>query len=355
MASELKHATPCRPEVRSSVYRERDVPFHPYFTCDDGLAYCSDLEGLMRKIRVEYVPADWRLFIDASCTSLKAVLLHNGNLLAPIPLAYARKMSETRESMRRVLDVIGYAIHRWKVCADFKVIGLLLGMKDGYPTYPCIWCLWDSRDRARHYAPEACPPRERVQLEYSQVDLPLISSEDVLVPPLHVKLGLASSLLRTIARTNPGALAALKRLFDRLSEQKLANGVLNGPQIRNLMEHPDGFRRELSDEQKAAFDAFCEITTNFLGNERAEDYPALVRRLVRAYQAAGVNMSLKIHVLAAHLDRFPPNCGAYSDEHGEHFHQTLAVFEGRWSGKKKFYDHMLADYMWCKYHRRLED
>jgi len=324
-ASRLKRGTQCSPEVRSSFYRDRDVSFRPYFKCEEELAYCFDLNGLMALIRIDYVPADWRLFIDASSTSLKAVLLHNGNLLAPIPLAYSSKTEETRDSMRRILKAIKYNTHRWKVCADFKVINLLLGLLGGYPKFPCIWCLWDSRVRMRHYAPEACPPRDCTRLDYSQVDLPLISPEDVLVPPLHVKLGLSRSLLKTIVQANPRALAVLKRLFDRLSEQKLANGVLNGPQIRDLMQHPDDFRRELSNEQRAAFDAFCGVTTNFLGNERAEDYPALVRRLLRAYRAAGVNMSLKIHVLAAHPDRFPPNCGAYSDEHGERFHQTLAV------------------------------
>jgi hypothetical protein len=52
------------------------------------------------------------------------------------------------------------------------------------------------------------------------------------------------------------------------------------------------------------------------------------------YKAMGSNMSLKVHFLNSHLDFFPENLGAVSDEHGERFHQ------GKWSLS------ILADYCW---------
>ena len=45
------------------------------------------------------------------------------------------------------------------------------------------------------------------------------------------------------------------------------------------------------------------------------------------------NMSLKIHFLHSHLDFFPKNVGAVSDEHGERFHQEISVMERRYQGK----------------------
>ena len=54
-------------------------------------------------------------------------------------------------------------------------------------------------------------------------------------------------------------------------------------------------------------------------------------------------MSLKIYFLHSHLNFFPENLGAVSDEHGERFHQDLAKFEQRYRGKMP---HMLADYCW---------
>jgi len=60
----------------------------------------------------------------------------------------------------------------------------------------------------------------------------------------------------------------------------------------------------------------------------------------------GVNMSLKIH-LDAHLECFPENCGAFSDEHGERFHQEMASMEIRFKGKKgKNIAGLLAEYCW---------
>lgn len=55
-------------------------------------------------------------------------------------------------------------------------------------------------------------------------------------------------------------------------------------------------------------------------------------------------MSLKIHFLDSHLDFFPENLGALSDEHGERFHQQLKSMEHRYQG---FWDErMMGDYIW---------
>ena len=45
----------------------------------------------------------------------------------------------------------------------------------------------------------------------------------------------------------------------------------------------------------------------------------------------GVNVSLKLHFLDAHLDRFPENYVAYSDEHD--FHQEMLSIEERFKGE----------------------
>lgn len=60
--------------------------------------------------------------------------------------------------------------------------------------------------------------------------------------------------------------------------------------------------------------------------------------------SVGVKMSLKIHFLDSHLDFFPENLGALSDEHGERFHQQLKSMEHRYQG---FWDErMMGDYIW---------
>ena len=63
-------------------------------------------------------PQDWRLFIDSSKTSLKAVLLHNNksviilnHKLPLVPLANGVEMKETYESMALPLGTIKYRHH----------------------------------------------------------------------------------------------------------------------------------------------------------------------------------------------------------------------------------------------------
>ena len=55
-------------------------------------------------------------------------------------------------------------------------------------------------------------------------------------------------------------------------------------------------------------------------------------------------MSLKIRFVHSHLDFFPENCGAVSDEYGERFHQDISLMEKRYQGKWNCA--VLADYCW---------
>ncbi|UYV82830.1 K02A2.6-like [Cordylochernes scorpioides] len=48
-----------------------------------------------------------------------------------------------------------------------------------------------------------------------------------------------------------------------------------------------------------------------LGNRRDDNYKELVQNMLKSYKASGVNMSIKVHYLHSHLDKFPDNIGAY--------------------------------------------
>lgn len=50
--------------------------------------HCNDVQGLMTELKFLYKSENQRLFIDSSKTSLKAVLLSNGNELPSIPVVY---------------------------------------------------------------------------------------------------------------------------------------------------------------------------------------------------------------------------------------------------------------------------
>jgi hypothetical protein len=46
----------------------------------------------------------------------------------------------------------------------------------------------------------------------------------------------------------------------------------------------------------------------------------------------------------SHLDFFPDNLGAVSDEHGERFHQDISALEKRYHGQSS--GRMLTEYFW---------
>lgn len=53
----------------------------------------------MKEIGIEYDPSSWRLFIDSSTDSLKAVLLHNKNIIPSVPVKNYIQMKEYYEDI----------------------------------------------------------------------------------------------------------------------------------------------------------------------------------------------------------------------------------------------------------------
>ena len=95
IASRLQEKNCLAPGTLVTFYRDRDSPFRKFFSKAQGLVYCNDIEGLINEYKsVKYEAKDWRLFIDSSIRSLKAVLLHNGNDYAPIPVSHSVTLKE---------------------------------------------------------------------------------------------------------------------------------------------------------------------------------------------------------------------------------------------------------------------
>ena len=73
----------------------------------------------------------------------------------------------------------------------------------------------------------------------------------------------------------------------------------------------------MNELESKAWRSFVAVTKNFLGKKRSNDYVLLVQNMLDNYHDIGANMSIKVHFLDSHLDRFPENCGDVSDEQGE--------------------------------------
>jgi len=59
---------------------------------------CKDVDGVFKALNMIHCSDEWRLF------TLKALLLHNGNVLPSIPVAHTFGIKESDDSMKQLLQ-----------------------------------------------------------------------------------------------------------------------------------------------------------------------------------------------------------------------------------------------------------
>ena len=104
-----------------------------------------------------------------------------------------------------------------------------------------------------------------------------------------------------------------------MSNEKLTAGIFDGPQIRTLVNDP-GFTVSMNDKESAAWISSSVFVDNVLGNTKATNYVQLIEDMLFKFENWGAKISIMIHCLLSHLDRFPGNHGELSEEQGERFH-----------------------------------
>ena len=137
LASRLKQWNLLQSGVKVCSFCTRQQSLAQYFSMKGGLVYCTDVGGIMQKFGYSHRPEEWRLFIYLLKLSLKAVLLHNENMLPSIPVGYAAHIKETYENTKNLLQCINYEQYCWQLCGDFKVIAILLRLQPSY-TYKVL-------------------------------------------------------------------------------------------------------------------------------------------------------------------------------------------------------------------------
>ena len=193
LSSCLKEWNLLAPSCKVSKTRKRHVTFANFYAMPSdsdhpSLCYCTNIQGLFQEIGVAYSASDWRLFIDSSKRSLKAVLLHNGNVYPSNPIARSVHMKEDRESVKILLELIQYNDHNWDVCGGFKMIAFLLGLQGGYAMHSCFLCLWNSRVDEQHYLVKNRPARKDLRPgSHNVLNSSLIERSKILLPSLHIK------------------------------------------------------------------------------------------------------------------------------------------------------------------------
>ncbi|GBM44125.1 hypothetical protein AVEN_93766-1 [Araneus ventricosus] len=61
----------------------------------------------------------------------------------------AVRMKETYETLKHMLSSFEYSKHSWHICADLKMIAVLVGLQAGYAKFFCFLFQWDSRNRKK--------------------------------------------------------------------------------------------------------------------------------------------------------------------------------------------------------------
>ena len=97
--------------MKITLYRKRKEDLLALFSMKDDLCFCNEITELFELLVVPYDKTNWRLFIETSKDSIKAVLLHNGNTLPSVPIAYSTTMKKSYENLKVVLTTIQHDDH----------------------------------------------------------------------------------------------------------------------------------------------------------------------------------------------------------------------------------------------------
>jgi len=253
LASRLKEKNVIDCTAKVTYFRYRNSEYITFYKKVDNMVYCSDIHGLFKAFGQRYSSSEWRLFIDSSKISLKAVLFHNGNLKPSIPIAHSVILKETFVSIQKLFDAMQYKEFNWHICADLKMIAILFGMQGGFTKHCCFLCLWDSRATTEHDNKSKCPKRKYfIPGKENITNIPLVEPDNILLSSLHIKIGLIKIFIKSLAIKESSGFKYLIEAFPKISSQKMKEAVFDGPQIREMLRL-ENFEATLNEIERKKF------------------------------------------------------------------------------------------------------
>jgi len=263
LGSHLRSSNLLAPGTKFSWYRHREQKYSTFYTMDENICYCSNINSLLEELDYSTCTGNWYLFMDSSSKSFKCILINKKDLKV-VPLAYSTIQKETITLLQVVLNKIQYENFLWDISGDFKIINMIMGLQAGYTQFGCFLCEWRSRSTDQYEITEWPPRTNFIPGERNVLHCPLVPKEKILFPPLHIKLGLYKNFLKALEQDS----AAFKRLyviFPKLSSAKIQAGVLNGPDIKKL-QADTVFGSLLSETERIAWNRLNLVSKHFLGN-----------------------------------------------------------------------------------------
>ena len=178
--------------TKVAFYRKRETELLPYFESEANFVYCPDVASLMSHMRLpKYDASELRLHLDRSKASLKAVLLHNGKDHASVPIGHSVELNEEYEDVSFALTKTKNHEHLWPICVDLKMVSILLEQQAAYTKHSCFLSNRYSRADSLHWITKTWGERKLIAGKQNVVREPLVTVDRIVLPPLHIKLGLA--------------------------------------------------------------------------------------------------------------------------------------------------------------------
>lgn len=149
------------------------------------------------------------------------MLLHKSNKWPAIPLYYATDEKEDRVTLEKLLDIIKYKEHNWKLCCDLKVVKIIAVMKVGNPNHGCFKCDWNRNDKDKdQYTDKWTGTNPDIKTDIK------INMNIVLIPPLHLKLGIVQKFLNLVLKQNDETYRFFKEgMFKRRTDTRIKSGI----------------------------------------------------------------------------------------------------------------------------------
>ena len=96
-------------------------------------------------------------------------------------------------------------------------------------------CLWNSRDDINHFSKVQWEVREALTAgRFNVKHVPLADLKNLLLPPLHIKLGLMKCFVRAMDHQGSGFKYLKENFGSYKSDAKLTAGIFIGLEIRKL-------------------------------------------------------------------------------------------------------------------------
>ncbi|KRY46233.1 hypothetical protein T03_5847 [Trichinella britovi] len=147
-------------------------------------------------------------------------------------------------------------------------------------TSKCCACFWDNNlailnshafcvnEKAEHVMNTG----RRKTGQFKQT-LHKVNPEKVLLPPLHIKLGIMKQFVKALDK-NGTCFQYLCTQFPLLSDAKLKEGIFVGPDIQKLIKDKM-FSSTVTQVEEEAWVAFTNVVSGFLGKKKDPEYGRL--------------------------------------------------------------------------------